>query len=177
MKIRNLGIQYKVIDNFLDKHVANRIHDVVHCTDFPYYFHDHIAHGKEEQSLDRFQFVHALKSNKYKTTSSFYDQLCLPIADKLEINFNDVLRCKVNLSMVSKEPYKSGFHIDNDGPHQVAIYYVNTNNGYTELITGEQIQCVKNRLLIFDGMIEHRAVKQTNTKTRVNININYVRDN
>ena len=73
--------------------------------------------------------------------------------------------------------FKSGFHVDNDGPHKVALYYINSNNGYTEFESGETIQCVKNRLIIFDGSIEHRSVKQTNTKTRVAINTNYVKNN
>ena len=168
---------HKIIDNFLDNHVANRIHDTLHSTEFPYYFHNHFAYDTEKESLDRSQFVHALKSNKFGTTSTYYDQICLPIIDKLKLKFRDVLRCKVNFSLCGKTAYKSAYHIDNDGPHQVAIYYVNSNNGYTELATGEKILCRKNRLLMFDGMIQHRAVKQTDTKTRVGININYVRDN
>jgi hypothetical protein len=171
-------MNFKIIDNFLEDHVAKRIHDVTHCSEFPWYFHDVIAHSNEEKSKDRFQFVHTLKSNKFGTTSSYYDQLCLPIIDKLKLNFKDVLRSKVNMSLYSgNNPFKSGFHVDNDGPHKVALYYINSNNGYTEFESGETIQCVKNRMVIFDGSIEHRAVKQTNNKTRIAINTNYVRSN
>jgi len=176
-------MKIEVIDNFLEYFVANRIESVLSSAEFPWYFHDHIAYKSnnfeesllvgEKDSLDRYQFVHSFKSNYLETTSVLYDQLTLPIVDRLKVNYLQVLRSKVNLSIYTGDAYASAFHIDNSEPHKVALYYVNTNNGYTEFETGEKINCVKNRIVLFDGSIKHRSVKQTNTKIRIAININY----
>jgi hypothetical protein len=174
----------EVFDNLLDDYVADRISHILHTAEFPWYFHDHIAYKtdnstlsrllNENESLSRYQFVHTFKSNINQTSSIFFDQSVLPIIDKLKINFMNVCRAKVNLSVYTVDSYKSAFHIDSATPHKVALYYVNTNNGYTEFEDGKKIYCVKNRVVLFDGAIKHRAVKQTDTKTRIAININYV---
>ena len=54
-----------------------------------------------------------------------------------------------------------------------ATYYLNTNNGYTELKTGEKVESVENRMLVFDSNIEHQGVTCTDEKRRVLINFNY----
>ena len=50
--------------------------------------------------------------------------------------------------------------------------YINTNNGYTLFKSGEKIDSVANRLLIFDGLKEHSTVVQTDTPARYIINFN-----
>ena len=165
---------YFCIDNFLEDHVAKRIHDVLYTSEFAWYYHNVFSDYEEEiDDKHRYQFVHCFKSNKLGTTSNLYDQIALPITDKLQINYSNVIRCKVNMSLYSGKPYTSAWHIDNAEPHKVALYYVNTNNGYTELETGQKIECVHNRIVIFDGLVKHRAIKQTDKKTRVAINFNY----
>ena len=56
---------------------------------------------------------------------------------------------------------------------KVAIYCVNTCNGYTELKTGERAPSLENSIILFNANELHRSVSQTNTKRRINININY----
>ena len=173
----------EVIDDFLEPYVADRIEFILKSTEFPWYFHDHIAYQSkteleqkatgEFESLDRYQFVHSFKSNILGTSSVWFDQSTLPIIDKLKVSWSQVIRAKVNLSLYTGEPFESAFHIDNAEPHKVALYYVNTNNGYTEFETGEKITCKKNRIVLFDGLNHHRAIKQTDTKQRIAININY----
>ena len=174
---------FKIIDNFLEPYVADRIEFILSSTEFPWYYHDHIAYKSdtfqqskilgEEDGLDRYQFVHSFKSNVLNTSSVWFDQSTLPIIDKLKVSFSQVIRAKVNLGLYSGQPYKSAYHIDNTEPHKVALYYVNTNNGYTQFETGEKVYSIKNRILLFDGMIKHRAVKQTDSKPRITININH----
>ena len=55
----------------------------------------------------------------------------------------------------------------------IIIFYLNTNNGYTEFENGEIVKCEENTLVTFDSQIKHRAVSQTDTKQRVVVNINY----
>ena len=56
---------------------------------------------------------------------------------------------------------------------QTAIFYVNSNNGYTEFETGECIHSLANRMVLFPSNIKHRGVTQTNAKERFVINFNW----
>jgi hypothetical protein len=59
---------------------------------------------------------------------------------------------------------------------KTAIYYVNTNNGYTLIDSKKRIKvgCEANKILIFNSNIEHAMVSQTDTSRRVVINLNYL---
>ena len=65
--------------------------------------------------------------------------------------------------------------------HKTAIYYVNTNNGSTlfrdystpGVSKIKKVKCEKNKIVIFDAIKKHKAKIQTNTDTRMVININY----
>ena len=65
-------------------------------------------------------------------------------------------------------------HVDFPQKHRVALFSVNTNNGYTLFDNGEKIQSIENQLVIFDGALKHCSVAQTDTNVRVNINLNIV---
>ena len=57
--------------------------------------------------------------------------------------------------------------------YKTAIYYVNSNDGYTKFETGEIVESVGNRLVIFDGRTKHCGSTHTNQKYRIVINFNY----
>jgi hypothetical protein len=44
-------------------------------------------------------------------------------------------------------------YIDRKVPHKVALFYVTTFNGFTVLKDTAEVECVENRMLIFDGSI------------------------
>ena len=54
-----------------------------------------------------------------------------------------------------------------------AIYYLNTNNGYTEFEDGTKIESIANRFFLFDGAIKHASTTTTNALARFNINFNF----
>ena len=62
--------------------------------------------------------------------------------------------------------------IDNFLP-PVALFYVTTCNEFTILKDTPKVECVKNRMLLFDGSIEHHSVTSTNYPRCV-INVNYL---
>ena len=53
------------------------------------------------------------------------------------------------------------------------IYYVNTNDGYTELKDGTIIESVGNRLVTFPSNMLHRGTSCTDEPMRAVINFNY----
>jgi hypothetical protein len=50
---------------------------------------------------------------------------------------------------------------------------MNTNNGYTLLETGDKIESVENRLVLFPCNILHTGITQTDTKVRVLLTFNF----
>ena len=103
--------------------------------------------------------------------SEFYIDIEKTIIDKMK--YTKIYRIKGNCFVKEPENFKSENHTDEDFDHKVLLYYVNTNNGYTLLADKIKIDSVANRALLFDGNIPHRAVSQTNTKIRLNINVTY----
>ena len=82
----------------------------------------------------------------------------------------------MNLSPRTFFHRKGGMHIDLTGqssPQKTAIFYVNTNNGWTEFKKGGKVKSVANRIVIFDSNLEHQGVTCTDKKRRVVINFNY----
>ena len=57
---------------------------------------------------------------------------------------------------------------------KTAIFYINTNNGYTEFQSGVRVSSVANRVCIFDSNLKHRGVTRTEGEhQRVVVNFNY----
>ena len=54
-----------------------------------------------------------------------------------------------------------------------SIFYINSNNGYTEFEDGTQVESVANRMISFSTNLKHRGTTCTDEKTRVVINFNY----
>ena len=81
-------------------------------------------------------------------------------------------RVKANLTLKTSTPEKSLFHSDYKDM-KTAIFYINTNNGYTEFKNGVIVNSVANRLCNFDSNLEHQGVTCTDEKRRVVINFNY----
>ena len=113
-----------------------------------------------------------------------YDMKFLSHFNALNWRFSPLswLRLKVNMQFPCAEIIQSPFHCDipkNDIPDGVkvytAIYYLNTNNGYTIFEdTGEKVQSIKNQLLLFDAKKAHAGTSFTNAKNRIVINMNFV---
>ena len=84
-----------------------------------------------------------------------------------------IVRAKINLYTNTGKQIQSAYHIDNEKESvKVGIYCVNSNNGYTQFKTGEKAPSLENSMILFNANELHKAVTQTDTKTRINININ-----
>ena len=65
-------------------------------------------------------------------------------------------------------------HIDNKLKNNMtAIYYVNTNNGYTRFKNENKIPSEQNKLIIFNTETEHSGTTCTDEPCRIVINFNY----
>jgi len=115
-----------------------------------------------------------------------------PIIKKIP-DIYQLVRIKANLQPHSEEKYVSAWHWDSAVGHErdennvitkegtpiknayVGIFYLNTNNGYTELDDGTKVDCVANRLLIFPNEMKHRGVSTNDTMFKSVVNIVFVK--
>jgi hypothetical protein len=91
------------------------------------------------------------------------------------INPSDLMRVKGNLGVKTSEHVEGGFHTDTNAnfKHNIAIFYLNTNNGYTKFEDGTVVDSVANRLVVFDSSLLHSGFSQTDKNVRCVINLNY----
>jgi hypothetical protein len=157
---------YKVIDNLLPKEKLKNIQDVMLSTEFPWFFNNTVSNPKEV--IENFYFVHMFY---VKTINSSFYNILDPIIEKLDANA--LVRIKGNLHPNINKFIENNKHTDFNFQHKAAIFYVNTNNGFTILEDGTKIESIENRLLMFDPSKLHNSTNCTDEKCRVNINFNY----
>jgi len=155
----------KVKENFIEdldvfKDIKNK------ALDLPFFYKQSVGHPSDTED---FLFMHMLYENN-EQQSTFLNALLMPLLSRL--TFNYLLRAKVNFYTKKSKFIKTAFHVDSEEPHQVALYSLNTNNGYTEFEDGTKIPSVENQMIIFDGALKHCSASPTDTNIRVNININ-----
>lgn len=153
----------KVIDNFLPKNNFLEIKNTLESNNFPWFFQNTVS-GKDND----YYFIHHLYN--HDTISSNFFDMVKPILKK--INIKSLIRIKCNMYPSTERSQKHSKHKDYPFEHLGAIYYVNSNNGYTS-IGNKKIESIENRILLFDPSVEHNSVTCTNKKVRLNINFNY----
>jgi len=98
-----------------------------------------------------------------------------------KIKSPSIIRIKSNLQLKTTEIETSPFHIDyrsEDNGNEydrlkTSIFYINSNDGYTEFKDGTKIESVANRLITFPSYMEHRGTSCTDKPFRLVINFNY----
>lgn len=162
--------EIRVIDNFLPENTAEDIAIRLLGSWFPWYLSDGINYSSDGE----YQFVH----NFYKENSwvTFEQDVVIPIIDKL--NPQTIVKIKANLTCERKPQDAINYHVDTNIADAVtAIYYVNDNDGKTIFKDTGEVNCVKNRLVIFPASIMHTGLKHTDTKVfggKCVINLNFI---
>ena len=161
----------KVYDDFLRDSEFKALQSLLLGHHLSWYYNDGIT-GTETHA-DGFQFVHSFFNitNPFDKTISNYSDFVLPLLSKLAPKY--VLRVKANLRPHTKEHVLSDWHTDMTLEQKTAILYVNSNNGYTAFKDGTKVYSQANRLVLFDGHLEHAGTSCTDEKVRVVLNINY----
>lgn len=165
----------QVIDNFLSENDFRAIQTVLLGSNFPWYLNS-IKVNRDKTSVDErfnYQFVHGFYTDY--APKSQYAELLNPIISQL--NPSALLRIKGNLTPNTDKIVEFDYHRDFDSPYRFdgmsAVFYVNTNNGYTMFETGEKVSSVQNRIVIFDSSVLHTGTTCTDEKVRCVLNFNY----
>jgi hypothetical protein len=135
---------------------------------FPWYYNKLL--DEKDDYLHNFQFTHLFYTN-YSPASNWYTLLFTLLK---KINPSALIRIKANLIPLTNSIIEHQFHSDIKFTKcKTAIFYLNTNNGYTAFKDGTKINSIKNRLVLFDSNLEHRGTTCTDQKYRCLINLNY----
>lgn len=164
-------LSYKVIDNFLPYMDAKNLHfNLLEDPNFPWFLVNGVLVEKDTYYKYDFQFVHSFLYEN-GLTSSFYNYVSSLI---LALNPKKVYRIKANLNPIADSIFEHGYHVDFPNLNiKTAVYYVNSNNGYTKFKNGDIVESVANRILIFDSQMQHTGSTCTDKNYRCVININY----
>ena len=101
----------------------------------------------------------------------WFDELVVPLVEQLQPK--SLMRVKANLYPSTETILEHDPHIDDDFSHKGAVYFVNTNNGYTTTNDNTKVPSVENSVLLFDPSEPHFSSTCTDDKFRVTINVNY----
>ena len=182
-------INIKIIDNFLDKEVFGTVQNSILNERFTWFYNESKVKStkigfspiKGYEGENPHQFAHAImgtQDGRPYWSNAMAEMV--PLLNKIKPRL--WLRIKLSLSPINSKPIVGGWHYDlATGDNRIpwtdtttAIFYINTNNGYTMFENGEKIPCLANRLAIFPNDLMHTGVSQTDTKRKVTLNLNYL---
>ena len=157
---------FKIEDNYLSVKDHLVLKTTMESNTFPWYYLKGKVTTKEK--LSDYQFVHIFYKDNIVNSDFFYN--LDPIIKKLQPL--SLIRIKANCNPLSNKLIKFDEHVDQFFKCKAAIYYVNSNNGYT-MIGNEKIESKANRMVLFDADKKHYGTNSTNCNNRMVINFNY----
>ena len=158
----------KIIDDYLSEDQFKQIQDMMMGNMFPWYYNDNMVNEYD----GKYTFIHGFYDIDNGVNSGFFDVL-YPLIDNLKLNKNNLKRIKANLNLKTSSNDKTGWHIDHCDSSTTSIFYLNSNNGWTQFKKGGKVENISNRMVIFDSELEHTGVTCTDENRRVMINFNY----
>ena len=165
----------EVKDNFLSNVHLTQLNELIDSYSFPWFFQKEQIEGID----DGYWFSHVLYDPSLEK-SFFFNPVFNIFNSYLKYSF--LCRCIVDLIPRQETPSISTFHTDfqddvlkpDEDKITTAIFYLNTNNGYTEFEGENRIDCVENRLVMFPAKTRHRAIGQTDVIQRIVLNFNFI---
>jgi|TARA_R110000796_G_scaffold29803_2_gene80034 hypothetical protein len=160
----------KIIHNCLSNKEFKTLQTTLTSNDFPWFYRE--AEVKKE--TDSEYFTHSFFHAPNTLRSKWYG-LIVPILEKIKCT--SLVWVRANLLINKSTPIRSALHRDmGSSKGTTAIFYVNSNNGFTLLKTDKgdvKSSSEENKLIIFDSQTLHQSVRQTNTNQRITINFNF----
>ena len=164
-----------VIDDYLDPDLFLSIRASIEAASFPWEA-GMILKGPPShiQPADNLQFIHGfyLRNARARYVSPYFEVI-RPIMEKL--NPAHLIKAKVNLTTKKDRHIEYGLHVDTKRVGATtAIFYLNTNNGYTLFEDGQKTFSLANRMVIFDAASRHTGASCTDADRRLVLNINMI---
>ena len=153
----------KIIDDFLSEDEYQDLCSFIQDSRFPW------TYGKTISESKFCQLTHCFY--QFDVPTQFFDNVEF-FREKL--GMASLVRIKANLNPVTEtlQIHDDAWHNDFDNM-TTAIYYLNTNNGFTKFENGDKVNSVANRIVIFDSNLKHTGTSCTDSYARLLINLNY----
>jgi len=160
----------KIIHNCLSPKDFKPLKETLTSKDFPWFYRE----AEVDKEIDSEYFTHTFYYAPDNLQSKWYE-LIIPILDKIKGSY--LIWARANLLINKSTPLRSALHCDIDSEESTtAIFYANTNNGFTLLKTKEgevKSKSEENKLILFNSQTLHQSVRQTDTNQRITINFNF----
>ena len=159
----------RIEDDFLSQEDLDKLDSIISSYHFPWFF-------QKNQTWDDDPFFCHTLYHADEPRSEFYK----PVQNIFKKYMKWTSMYRLNVNLCPKISSTSNFHTDTNGKDNeevmtTAVFYLNTNNGYTEFENGDRVDSVQNRLVTFPTNTLHRAVGQTDKDKRVVLNFNYIK--
>lgn len=169
--------EVNIVENFLTADELKFVKEGV--KELPWNLQDRVSGPYDERVTcdEKFdwQMVHMFYDHPFVISNHM--NLLQPILDK--INPVSLYRAKLNLNPVTNEIIEHGYHSDYDhseyGKHFTsAVFYLNTNNGYTKFENGQTVMSKENTLVTFPSLMKHTGSTCTDVKYRQVLNLIFI---
>jgi len=162
----------KIIDNCMPDVVLKNYFNMITSGNFPWHFTPVVSQqdSTKEKEKNNFQFANTLYQGNLPKNELFnHFNAILNYIPELQ----SLVKFKINCNPCYSQIIEHDFHVDVPYNCNTAIIYLNTNDGYTLFETGEKVNSVENRMVIFPSQIKHTGTTCTDQQARFVININY----
>jgi hypothetical protein len=156
----------KTYENFMDYFLFLKLKETLNSNYFPWYKSRIVNESEDIQMVHTFYEFDKVLSNYFNLLNPYLGFL----------NIKKLIRVKCNLVLKTSKIQEHGFHIDYHmkKKFRTAILYINTNNGYTIFKkNNKKIKSVQNKLIDFDGRLQHTGTSCTDAPYRMVINFVY----
>ena len=169
------GAGIEIIDNFLPDNEFANLRDTLTDSRFMWGMGEAV---KPETSnvphIYNWQMYHM-----FYYTPSVINFETMPVIDPIlsKLNIGVLIKAKANVNFVTDKLIEHGMHVDVKELANIcttAVYYVNTNNGYSIFEDGTKVESVANRLVRFPANMMHTGTSCTDSPNRIVINFNYI---
>jgi len=176
----------KIIDNLLTKSYLKDLQNYFLSQQCEWSYNDNLTGDESYEVLGSFGFTMRLHWNQMFINShagTLSRALIFTALDKvIEIVQKPhlVVRARADMTLYNPSNHCHELHTDYPYEHTTAIFYLNTSDGNTLLYDREgkklltEVEPIENRLLIFDGLLQHTGHSPSNHKSRVLVNMNFM---
>ena len=169
----------QVIDNFLTPSYHYEILQFVEGSEMQWFYTPDITtEGNVSKQLGLHGFSNHFYDIMRETPPSPFQSLMMPFLFQVKdvVKSPRVLRARLDMTLYNPfclpDACAHTPHVDMDGEHHTAVYYVNDSDGDT-IIGDEKVSPNANRVVIFDGSTLHNGHSPCEHNNRIIINSNY----
>ena len=162
----------KIQDDLLPRDEFEKIQEFFMSGQVPWQYGSILEeHQRMVDPLDNYQFSTIMYWDNQPVSPAF--KVIYPILR--QINMAGLAKVKANCNPRTSKVMEHGYHTDVPFKCKTAIFYLNTNDGYTRLKDKDNsiVESIENRLTVFNSETKHTGTTCTNQTRRLVLNINY----